>query len=291
LNSFIFRTKEKADANVFSMLILKIYHITISYLMNKLNLGFSPPHRNQVSQKMEILYNHHYELLKYELKQVQGLSITFDFWSSRQMQSFLCITGQWYTDNIDPVSKIIDFSIFNYHHTGLDIARVVKEKLVALDIYEKIVCITCDGAPNMIMACYYLNDKIPRIWCSAHRLHLVVINGLGFWLTEDNIKDYNNNNISTAHAATTVSLPPITTTTTPVVPPPTTTVAATTTTTIPTFMNNYNNDDVMDVNWDEALDEGNCFNGIFVYGDEEVNIIIHSSSQFHSQIDFSTIPD
>jgi hypothetical protein len=113
--------------------------------------------------------------------------LSADFWCNGRGESFLCITGHWLTDDINSVSKIIDFSVFNHRHTAIDIARIVKEKLVALDIYEKIICITCDGAENMVLACYFLNDDIPRIWCYGHRLHLVVINGLGFWLTEDTI--------------------------------------------------------------------------------------------------------
>jgi hypothetical protein len=177
---------------------------------------------------MEVLYNHHYQLLKEELRKVYRLSITFDFWCNRRGESFLCITGHWLTDDIDTVSKIIDFSVFNHHHTGIDIARVVKEKLVALEIYEKIICITCDGAENMVLACYLLNDEIPRIWCCGHRLHLVVINGLGFWLTEDNIDDYSSN-LSMASTATTTT----------------------------TTANNGHGDASTDVNWDYELDEGN----------------------------------
>lgn len=124
-------------------------------------------------------------MLKAELKQVSWLSITLDFWSNRRNQSFLCITGHWYTDSIDPVSKIIDFSLFENRHTGIEISKVIKEKLMALNIYEKIICITCDGAENMVLACKLLDGNFIRIWCYAHRLHLVIINALGFWLPEN----------------------------------------------------------------------------------------------------------
>lgn len=286
------------------MVILKVHHIFRLYLMNKFHLGYSPPHRNHVSEQMEVLYHKHYQLLKEELKQVHGLSITFDFWSNRQMQSFLCITGHWLTDSIDPVSKVIDFSMFIYRHTGLDIARVVKEKLVALDIDEKIVCITCDGAQNMIAACYYLNDEIPRLWCVAHRLHLVVINGLGFWLSEDVIKEYRNS-LLTTHVATTSAPPSLLTagtaslattaapeplpsagaaslaTTSAQAPLPTAGAAAavslltasaaslsaktTTTTTVSSFIDRFDDDEGMDFNWNDELNEGNHLNKVSAY--------------------------
>lgn len=213
---------------------------------------------------------------------MQGLSITFDFWSNRHMQSFLCITGQWHTDNIDRVSKIIDFSVFSSRHTGIDIGRVVKDKLVALDIYEKIVCITCDGAPNMLVACSYLNDEIPRIWCAAHRLHLVVINGLGFWLTADNIKDYQNNLLETSAAATTTVLAAAATsaaaeTTTAAV---TAATSATTMTTGPSFGNIFYGDEGVNIDSNEEYFEGIYSNKVFAYADGAVNITILDDSQY-----------
>ena len=165
-------------------------------IMHKFHLGYSPPNRNQVSRNLKTIYEHHYLMLKEELKQVSWLSITLDFWSNRRNQSFLCITGHWYTDSIDPVSKIIEFSLFENRHTGIEISKAIKEKLVALNIYEKIICITCDGAENMVLACQLLDGNFTRIWCYAHRLHLVVINALGFWLPENKLNSDSNVQIS-----------------------------------------------------------------------------------------------
>ncbi|CAF2863757.1 unnamed protein product [Rotaria sp. Silwood2] len=92
--------------------------------------------------------------------------------------------GHWMSNSIDSVSKFIDFSCFNERHTAIEIARVLRENMIDLDVYEKIICITCDGAENLVLACELLNEDIIRIWCYAHRLHLVVINALGFWVSE-----------------------------------------------------------------------------------------------------------
>ncbi|CAF3450064.1 unnamed protein product, partial [Rotaria sp. Silwood2] len=137
----------------------------ITALINKLCPGYIPPHRNQVVRHLKLLYNHHYYLLKEELKEVYRLSITLDFWSIRKSESFLCITGHWTTNSFDPISKIIDFSSFNTRHTAIEIAKVLKEKLIALNIYEKFLCITTDSAPNIVLACELLNDEIFRFWC------------------------------------------------------------------------------------------------------------------------------
>lgn len=151
-----------------------------------------------MSRSLKTIYDYHYQGLKEQLKQVQWLSVTLDFWSNRKNQSFLCITGHWYTDSIDPVSKVIDFSLFENRHTGIEISKAIKEKMIALNIYEKIVCITCDGAENMVLACELLDGNFTRIWCYAHRLHLVVINALGFWLSEKKMISDSTVQVSTA---------------------------------------------------------------------------------------------
>ncbi|CAF1176070.1 unnamed protein product [Adineta ricciae] len=168
----------------------------IKALLNKLCPGYSPPHRNQVSRQLDVLYQHHYNLLKDELKQVHALSVTLDFWSDRRCQSFLCITGHWITDTWKSISKIIDFSCYNSRHTAVEISTTLKDKFIALGIYEKIICITCDGAENMKLACQYLDENIPRIWCCAHRLHLAVINGLGFWIPKEKLKSMSDQSLS-----------------------------------------------------------------------------------------------
>ncbi|CAF1146537.1 unnamed protein product [Rotaria sp. Silwood1] len=151
---------------------------------NSKNRGYKPPHRNQVVRHLKDLNKHHHDLLKEELKTVYRLSITLDFWSNRKNESFLCITGHWMNNSLDSISKIIDFSCFNERHTAIEIAKVLREKMIDLGVYEKVFCITCDGAENLVLACELLNEDIFRIWCYAHRLHLVVINGLGFWMSD-----------------------------------------------------------------------------------------------------------
>ena len=205
--------------------------------MYTIYLGYSPLHRNQVSRQLKIYYKQHYNLIKDELKQVYRLGVTFDFWSTRQSESCICITGHWINNSWDLVSKIIDFSCFNSQHTATEIAKVLEEKLVSLGIYDKVISITCDGAENLVLACELLNENIRRIWCCAHRLHLVVVNALGFWIAE---KEKNNClNIDLSISITTNH--------------------------VTTFDNNANiiNKDDIDIDWDHKLDESKPFYCIY----------------------------
>ncbi|CAF1665624.1 unnamed protein product, partial [Adineta ricciae] len=144
-------------------------------------VGYLPPHRNQISNQLRRMYHRQYDLLKEELQSIDYIGLTLDFWSSRSLISYLCITGHWYNDKVEYISKIIHFSSFNERHTAINIAHCIKESLNGLGIYHKVISITCDGGENVVAACLKLDGRIKRIWCSAHRLHLVIINALGFW--------------------------------------------------------------------------------------------------------------
>ncbi|CAF5190574.1 unnamed protein product, partial [Rotaria magnacalcarata] len=85
-------------------------------------------------------------------------------------------------------------SSFNERHTSFNISCAIKESLQHLGIYSKIVAITCDGGENLVAACNQLDSSIKRIWCCTHRLHLVVINGLGICNKE---KPKNHNQTTT----------------------------------------------------------------------------------------------
>ncbi|CAF1686865.1 unnamed protein product [Rotaria magnacalcarata] len=156
---------------------------------------YLPLHRNQVSGNLKRLYHHYLQMLKDELKEIDYIGLTLDFWSSRTTISFLCITGHWFNTKREYFSKVLHFSSFNERHTSFNISCAIKESLQHLGIYSKIVAITCDGGENLVAACYQLDSSIKRIWCCTHRLHLVVINGLGIWNKE---KPKNHNQTTTA---------------------------------------------------------------------------------------------
>jgi nitrogen-specific signal transduction histidine kinase len=47
-----------------------------------------------------------------------------------------------------------------------------------LNILEKVISVTCDGAKNRVNAFDSFDPSIQRLWCVAHKIHLVVCNGL-----------------------------------------------------------------------------------------------------------------
>ena len=134
------------------------------------------------------MYDVQLELLKQSLSNINSLALTTDFWTDRKNNSFMCLTGHWIDSNMNFQSSIIHFQLFCDRHVASNIAAEVKGRLHHLNIEDKISSITTDGGSNIRSAVQNI-WKINRIWCVAHRLHLVICNGLCFW------KKFKNNQI------------------------------------------------------------------------------------------------
>ena len=144
-------------------------------------LDYKPIHRNIAARRIKRLQQHHHLKLIEQLKAVKTMSITTDFWSNRTNTSFLVLTAHYCTSDFNLKSKIITFSSFKNRHTSIEIARVITNKLRKLHILNKVNRIVCDGAKNITNAIQLVNINCERIWCIAHRLHLVVTKGLALW--------------------------------------------------------------------------------------------------------------
>ena len=143
--------------------------------------------------------------LKVQLNQAQDICITVDLWSSRDMRSFLGMTGHFILD-YTLHSIMISCSRFKGSHTGDGIFTVYQETLTNFGIADKISHIITDNATNMVKAFtlpgmddlatdddedddddYLMEQPLPddlvylqgqRSPCFAHTLQLVVKDGL-----------------------------------------------------------------------------------------------------------------
>ncbi|CAF1096355.1 unnamed protein product [Adineta steineri] len=146
---------------------------------------YTPPSRFTIARHLQRLHLFHRQKLIDELKVIDRISITLDFWSNKQMKSFLVITGHYFeSENFNFKSTVLHFSSFKKRHTSVEISRILQMKLNELGILHKVVCVTADGARNMVGAIEDIGLGLKRVWCIAHRLHLTVTNALGFWITK-----------------------------------------------------------------------------------------------------------
>ncbi|CAF1296806.1 unnamed protein product [Didymodactylos carnosus] len=145
--------------------------------------GFIPPSRHNVKRRLKRLHIQAAATLIKTLEIIDHIAITLDFWTDRKMSSYMVLTGHYINERFKLNSCILRFSKFDHRHFSPNIDTEIEKQLKELHIFDKITTITCDGASNLIGAFrYFSRDDIQRIQCMAHKLHLVVCNGLGLWI-------------------------------------------------------------------------------------------------------------
>ena len=145
-------------------------------------VGFRAPHRNTVTRNLKRLKRVHLKNLVRRLKEVQFLAITTDFWTDHKSMSYVCITGHFFDEHSDLKSRVLVFAPFRDRHTSDNISSELELHLKNLKVYDKVTTITCDGASNMRASFKSLRKNIKRVQCLAHKLHLIICNGLGMWI-------------------------------------------------------------------------------------------------------------
>lgn len=117
------------------------------------------------------------------LSKLSFISVSTDFWSHINGTSYLVLTGHYITNQLDLKSTILRFSTFEQRHFSDLIGIEIEKQLIELKIFNKVVSVICDAAPNMVkMFDHLTRSDINRIRCQAHLLHVIVCNGLGLWI-------------------------------------------------------------------------------------------------------------
>ena len=133
-----------------------------------------PPHRITVSRRLKRFQEVYTKALQDKMLSVKKVAVTCDFWSDRSLKSFLCITSHHVTYDFGYNSTILSFDAFYDRHFGVRIAKIMREKLIKFNLFNKVQSLTTDGAGNMLTMCEHLKDMdtdFDWIWCVAHRYH------------------------------------------------------------------------------------------------------------------------
>ena len=166
-------------------------------------IGYVAPHSSTIRRSLKRLQLVHQARLVERLQHIDSISLTCDFWSNRSSKSFFVLTGHFISTRFKLKRTVLDFSHFPEHHSADEIAHTLRSKLRKLNIVDRTVSMTCDGASNLKKALSNVgvND---RVWCLGHRLHLIIANGLGLWLTEKDRKKRSEKELGKDVTTTTV---------------------------------------------------------------------------------------
>ena len=138
---------------------------------------------------MKRLNQVHRQKLIDDLAHIDFISLTTDFWCDRSSRSYVCITGHWFSDDMELKSKVLLFTPFTVRHTSENISLELEKHLNSLNIIDKITTITFDGANNLKAAMKKISGRIRRLHCIAHKIHLIICNSLGLWMKKEKRHD------------------------------------------------------------------------------------------------------
>ncbi len=74
------------------------------------------------------------------------IALTTDLWTSRQTQSYCCITAHYISGNWKLKSALLETFEFNESHTAENIATHLKTVASNWEIDSKVVCVVTDNA-------------------------------------------------------------------------------------------------------------------------------------------------
>ncbi|KAJ8273908.1 hypothetical protein GJAV_G00106820 [Gymnothorax javanicus] len=146
---------EKAIASMIAHDLLPLRFVNSKKFRAVMHLAeprFSVPERKKLSSLVLSAVCSDVETkLKLQMHQAQDLCLTVDIWSSRDMRSFLGITGHFILDHTLH-SIMVSCLRFKGSHSANRILTVYQETLAHFDIAEKVTHIITDNASNIVKA-------------------------------------------------------------------------------------------------------------------------------------------
>ncbi len=118
----------------------------------KLNPSYQIPSRKHLTTKLLSEKSAKIkEDLQHQLCAAQGICLTIDLWSSRQMRGFIGVSGHFIL-NWALKSTMIACKRFHGRHTGENINMLYEELLATYSIGHKVLSVVTDNASNMTRA-------------------------------------------------------------------------------------------------------------------------------------------
>lgn len=135
-----------------------------------------PSRRTVVRSLLLEKYTSVKQKLKMELDNSMTVALTTDMWTSRQTQSYCCITAHYMSGDWKLKSALLETFEFNESHTAENIAIHLKTVASNWEIDTKVVCVVTDNASNMVSAISKTGWR--HLPCFAHTLNLIVQNAV-----------------------------------------------------------------------------------------------------------------
>lgn len=143
-----------------------------------LNPNYELPSRQTISNSyIPSLYEECVLRVKEIISQVSSVSLTTDSWTSKTNDSFVGITVHFIDDEFRFRSVLLKCATFDQAHTGVNLAKDLKDVAEEWGLLKKIVLTVTDNAANIKAA--VINELgWKHFGCYAHTLNLIVQSAL-----------------------------------------------------------------------------------------------------------------
>lgn len=156
------------------------FYILESNSFKELLLSLHPFFELPTEEALDKLLDNSFETGQIQLRNifenVNKVSLTTDFWTSRGQHGYIGVTAHWISDDYKPKEAFLTLQHVHYPHTSEVIKDKLEEIIINWNISNKVTFITTDNAASMVKSIRLLKDDfdIERISCAAHTLQLVI---------------------------------------------------------------------------------------------------------------------
>jgi hypothetical protein len=159
---------------------LQPFYILESKSFKELLLSLHPFFSLPTDEVLEKLLDNIFEIGQIQLREifenVNKISLTTDFWTSRGQYGYIGVTAHWISNDYNPKEAFLTLQHVHYPHTSEVIKEKLKDIIISWNISDKITYITTDNAASMVKSVRLLQNEfgIERISCATHTLQLVI---------------------------------------------------------------------------------------------------------------------
>ncbi|XP_022160721.1 zinc finger BED domain-containing protein 1-like isoform X3 [Myzus persicae] len=146
--------------------------------MNKISPNYEIPSRFTIKRKIQGLYETEKHKVATEIQNIDSIALTTDCWTSKAMESYICVTAHGITKNWKIVNYIITTELMDERHTSINLKDKLVDIMKEWEIDTKTICIVHDNAVNIKNAVTAMAPNIKSRTCFAHSLQLCVNKGL-----------------------------------------------------------------------------------------------------------------
>ena len=131
-----------------------------------------PSRRHVMRSLLPNRYMSQRDNLQHQLAEVEACSLTTDFWSSCNTESYITVTCHYLASSWELKSCVLATYQVRMNHTAENISTELMKIAADWNITDKVCCIVTDNASNMLAAARMTGWR--HVPCFAHSLNLIV---------------------------------------------------------------------------------------------------------------------